>query len=101
MAMTLDVSADMETLLCLKAAKESMTVTGYLMQLVQNDLSVDLSEYAGLEDYASTIAAIQAGLEDAEAGRTISFEDWCAREDARKETRRQQTQNARTLEKVA
>lgn len=98
MAMTLNVSADMETLLCLKAAKEGMTVTGYLMQLVQSDLNVDLSEYADLEDYASTIAAIQAGLEDFDAGRSISFEDWCAREDARKEVRRQ---NTRTLEKVA
>lgn len=101
MAITLDVSGDMETLLCLKAAKESMTVTGYLMQLMQNDLSVDMSEYASLEDYASTIAAIQAGLEDAEAGRSISFEDWCAREDARKEARRQQKQDTRTLEQVA
>ena len=88
MAMTLDVSADMETLLCLKAAKEGITVTGYLMQLVQNDLNIDMSEYAGLEDYASTIAAIQAGLEDAEAGRSISLEEMVAEHEARRKARK-------------
>lgn len=101
MAMAINVSADMETLLCLKAAKDGTTVTDYLIRLVQNDLNVDLSEYASLEDYASAVAGIQAGLKDFEAGSSISFEDWSAREDARKETRRQQKQNTRTLEKVA
>ena len=65
----------METLLRLQAAKSGQNITGYLMRLVENDLHINLSEYAGLEDFASSIAAIQAGLEDMEAGRTVSLEE--------------------------
>jgi len=101
MAITLDISPDMETLLRLSAAKNSQDVTDYLLKLVQNDLSVDLSEHAGLEDYASAVAGIQAGLEDLNAGNSISFEDWCLREDARKEERRQQKQSAHATGKAA
>ena len=75
MALTLDISPDMETLLRLKAAKNGQDVTGYLLGLVGSDLHVDLSEYDGLEDYASAVAGIQAGIEDMEAGRTYSSEE--------------------------
>ena len=84
MALTLDISPDMETLLRLKAAKSGQDVTGYLLELVKSDLSVDLSEYDGLEDYASSVAGIQSGIEDFNAGNSISFEEWCAREAERK-----------------
>ncbi len=75
MALTLDISPDMETLLRLKAAKSGQDVTGYLLMLMQADLDADLSEYDGLEDYASAVAGVQAGLADIEAGRTYSSED--------------------------
>ena len=101
MALTLDISPDMETLLRLKAAKSGQDVTGYLLELVKSDLSVDLSEYDGLKDFASSVASIQEGLEDFNAGNSISVEEWCAREAERKEERRQQRQSSRTVEKVA
>ena len=75
MALTLDISPDMETLLRLKAAKHSQDITAYLLGLVAGDLSADLSEYNGLEDYASAGAGVQAGIEDMEAGRTYSLEE--------------------------
>ncbi len=75
MALTLDISADMETLLRLKAAKNGQDITGYLLELVKSDLSVDLSEYDGLGDYAASVAGVQAGIEDIEAGLTYSVEE--------------------------
>ena len=75
MAQTLDISPDMETLLRLKAAKSGQDVTDYLLQLVESDLNVDLSEHDSLEGYASAVAGIQAGIEDMEAGRTYSSEE--------------------------
>ena len=75
MALTLDISPDMETLLRLKAAKGDQDITAYLLHLVEDDLNIDLSEYNGLEDFASSVAGIQAGLEDMEAGRTYSSEE--------------------------
>ena len=98
MAMTLDISPDMETLLRLKAAKSGQDVTGYLLGLVEGDLDVDLSEHKGLEDFASSVAGIQAGVEDFNAGNSISFEEWCVREGERKE--RRQKQKSHTVEKV-
>ena len=75
MALTLDISPGMEALLRLKAAKSGQDVTGYLLMLMQADLDADLSEYDGLEDYASAVAGIQSGIEDMEAGRTYSSEE--------------------------
>ena len=75
MALALDVSPDMETLLRLSAAQKSQDVTAYLLALVQHDLKVDLTEYTGLEDYASAVAGVQAGIEDMQAGRTFSSEE--------------------------
>ena len=101
MALTLDISPDMETLLRLKAARSGQDITGYLLELVKGDLSVDLSEYDGMEDYAASVAGVQAGIEDFNSGNSISFEEWCAREAERKEERRHQKQNTHTAEKVA
>ena len=100
MALTLDISPDMETLLRLKAAKSGQDVTGYLLELVKSDLSVDLSEYDGLEDYAASVAGIKEGIEDINAGNSISFEEWCVREAERKEERRRQKQDIPTVEKA-
>ena len=100
MALTLDISPDMETLLRLSAAQKGQDATSYLLTLVQQDLNVDLSEHADLEDYASSVASIQAGLEDLNAGNSISFEDWCLREDARKKERNQQKQKAPEKQKA-
>lgn len=97
--MTLDTSPEMETLLRLVAAKNEQTVTDYLLSLVQNDLNVDLSEYAGLEDYAASVSGIQAGLEDFNAGNSISFEDWCLREDMQRAERKPQKQSVNAAEK--
>lgn len=98
MATTLDTSPEMETLLRLAAAKNNQTVMDYLLSLVQSDVNVDLSEYAGLEDYAASVAGIQAGLEDFNAGNSISFEDWCLREDTRRAQRKPQKQSAYTTD---
>lgn len=65
----------MEALLRLSAAQKGQDVTAYLLTLVQHDLKVDLTEHAGLEDYASAVAGIQAGIEDMQAGRTFSSEE--------------------------
>lgn len=98
MAQTLDISPDMETLLRLKAAKNGLDVTAYLLHLVAGDLHADLSKYDGLEDYASAVAGVQSGIENFNTGNSVSFEEWCVREAERKEERRQ---TARTAEKVA
>ena len=87
MATTLETSPEMDTLLRLAAAKNGQTVTSYLLGLVEISLAVDLSEYAGLEDYAASVAGVQAGLENFNAGNSISFEEWCEREDARRSER--------------
>ncbi len=105
MAVTLDISPDMEILLRLQAAKGGQDITGYLMRLVESDLQINPSEYAGLEDFASSVAGIQAGLEDIEAGRTIAFEDFVAEAEAEREQRRKRreakTQPADRMETVA
>jgi hypothetical protein len=100
MALTLNISPEMETMLRRKATRNGQEITGYLLQLVENDLSTDLSEHAGLEDYAASVAGIQAGMQDFNAGNSISFEDWCSREDTRKE-KGQQRQTTQTTEKAA
>lgn len=100
MAMTLETSPEMETLLRLAAAKNGQTVTDYLLSLVPTSLDVDLSEYAGLEDYAASVAGVQAGLEDFSAGNSISFEDWWLREDARRAEQKPQKQRTSAAEKA-
>ena len=74
-ALTLNISADMETLLRLKAAQGNQDITAYVLKLLTNNINVDLSEYDGLDDYASAVAGVQAGLEDLKAGRTYSAEE--------------------------
>ncbi len=105
MAVTLDISPDMGILLQRQAAKSGQNITDYLMRLVENDLQINLSEYAGLEDFASSVAGIQAGLEDIEAGRTIAFEDFVAEMEAEREQRRKRReakpQSADLMETVA
>lgn len=100
MAVILNISPNMEVLLRLKAAQGGQDTTAYLLGLMQEDLHVDLSKYDGLEDYASSVAGIQAGVNDFNDGNSISFEEWCAREAERKEERRQK-QVAGATEKVA
>ncbi len=99
MALTLEISPDMETLLRLKAAQSNQDITAYLLKLVESDLNIDLSEHKGSEDYASAVAGIQAGIEDFNTGNSISFEEWCAREAERKQERHQP--GTRSLEKAA
>lgn len=88
MAITLEVSADMEALLNRLAAENEQDVSAYLLKLVENSLRMetDLSDFDGLEDYASSVAAIQEGLDDADAGRTYSMEEVFARGRAGRET---------------
>ena len=78
----------METLLRLKAAKSGQDVTSYLLELVKGDLSINLSQYGGLEDCASSVAGVQAGIEDMEAGRTCSSEETFAISKAHRVERR-------------
>jgi len=88
MALTLEISADMELLLRKQAAMNSQDVTAYLLKLVGKDIGADLTEYTGLEDFAGSVAGIQAGLDDVEAGRTISLEEVIAQGEAGREQRR-------------
>lgn len=88
MALTLDISADMELLLNKQAAMNRQDVTAYLLKLVEKDIGADLTEYSGLEDFAGSVAGIQAGLDDVEAGRTISLEEVIAQGEAGREQRR-------------
>ena len=101
----LNISPDMETLLQLQAAKNSQDITGHLMRLIESDIQINLSEYAGLEDFASSVAVIQAGLDDMEAGRTILLEDFVAEMEAEREQRRKQrevkAQGAERMETAA
>jgi predicted transcriptional regulator len=88
MALTLSISADMELFLNKQAAMNRQDVTTYLLNLVEQDVSADLAEFSGLEDFASSVAGIQAGLDDIEAGRTISLEEVIAQGEAGREQRR-------------
>ncbi len=88
MALTLDISADMELLLDKQAAMNGQDVTVYLLNPVEKNVGVDLAEFSGREDFASSVAGIQAGLDDIEAGRTISFEEVVAQGAAEREQRR-------------
>jgi len=101
MALTLDISPNMEVLLRLKASKSGQEVTAYLMRLVESDLHVDLSEYTGLEDFASSVAGIQAGLEDIEAGRTISLEEFVAEAEAEREQRHKRREAGKNVDQMA
>lgn len=102
MALTLDISPDMETLLRLKAAKSGQDVTGYLLGLVKSDLSVELSEYDGMEDYAASVAGVQAGIEDMEAGRTYSSEEaYTMIEEDKARWRKEKAQNRRHSQPAA
>jgi len=88
MALTLNISVDMELLLHKEAAIHGQDVTAYLLGLVERDINVVLSEYSGLEDFASSVVGIQAGLDDIEAGRTITLEEMVAQGAAEREQRR-------------
>ena len=75
MAITLDVSPEVETLLHLQATQSGQGVSAYLLRLVERDLQLDPSEHAGLEDFALSVAAIREDVKDAESGRTVSLEE--------------------------
>lgn len=97
MALTLETSADMELLLHKQAAMKGQNdVTAYLLQLVEEDIGADLSEYAGLEDFAGSVAGIQAGLDDFDAGRTHSLEEVSSELEARAQGRRTACEGKRT-----
>ena len=75
MALTLDVSADMELLLHKQAAMNGQDVTTYLLKLVEKDIGAEMDEFSGLEDLAGSVAGIQAGLDDVGVSCTYSIEE--------------------------
>lgn len=72
---TLETTPEVETLLRLQAGRSDEEIAAYLLRLVEQDCQIDPHEYANLEDFARSIASIQQGLEDAEAGRTVSLNE--------------------------
>ncbi len=88
MALTLDISADIELLFSKQAAINSQNVTAYLLKLAEKDVGVGLTEFSGLEDFAASVAGIQTGLDDIDAGRTYSMEEVFSQLKARAQERR-------------
>ena len=88
MALTLDMSADMELLLDTQAAMNGQDITTYLLKLVEKDIGAEMDEFSGLEDLAGSVAGIQAGLDDVDAGRTYSMEEVFGQLEARAQERR-------------
>ena len=88
MALTLDMSADMELLLDTQAAMNGQDITTYLLKLVEKDIGAEMDEFSGLEDLAGSVGGIQAGLDDVDAGRTYSMEEVFGQLEARAQERR-------------
>ena len=88
MALTLDMSADMELLLDTQAAMNGQDITTYPLKLVEKDIGAEMDEFSGLEDLAGSVAGIQAGLDDVDAGRTYSMEEVFGQLEARAQERR-------------
>ncbi len=88
MALTLDISADMELLLHKQAEMNGQEVTAYLLKLVEKDIGAEMDEFSGLEDLAGSVAGIQAGLDDVDAGRTYSMEEVFGQLEVRAQERR-------------
>jgi len=95
MALTLDMSADMELLLDTQAAMNGQDITTYLLKLVEKDIGAEMDEFSGLADLAGSVGGIQAGLDDVDAGRTYSMEEVFGQLEARAQERRAEREGKR------
>jgi len=86
----------MELLLHNQAALSGQDITAYLLKLVEKDIGAELDEFSGLEDLAGSVAGIQAGLDDFDAGRIYSLEEVFGQLEARAQERRAAREGKRT-----
>lgn len=84
MTLMLELDPEVEARLRTNAALHGKDVAEYLLTLAENDTPVDLTEFRDMADFEESVSAIREGLADLDAGRTISFEDWSAREEAKR-----------------
>ena len=75
MALVLEVSPETEARLKMYAAERGQDVTDYLVELAEYSHVIDLSEFEDQADFDDSVAGIQEGLADLEAGRTYSLEE--------------------------
>ena len=101
MAITLEVTPEVEALLHLQATQSGQGVSAYLLRLVERDLQLDTAEHPSLEDFALSVAAVQEGFRDDEAGRTVSLEEaFDQLEEEKVKWRREQRAKSRDVQTV-
>ena len=82
MTLMLEISPEAEARLKLFAAERGQDVTEYLVELAEYSHGIDLSEFEDQADFDASVAGIQEGLADLEAGRTYTLEETFAHAEA-------------------
>ena len=90
MTLTLELAPDVEERLRTNAALHGKDVAHYLLTLAEQDTPIDLTEFKDMADFEDSVAELHEGFADAEAGRTLSFEEVVARGQAKRKARMQQ-----------
>ena len=98
---TLETTPEVETLLRLQAGRSGEDIDSYLLRLAEQDIQIDPNEYATLEDFARSVTAIQQGLEDAEAERTVSLDEAFSHLEEVKKNWRQEQQSREGAQEMA
>ena len=88
MTLTLELPPELEARMKTNAAVHGKDVVDYLRSLVENDPPIDMTHFEDMADFEASVAELQQGFADADAGRTFSFEEVFARERAEREERR-------------
>ena len=88
MTLTLELPPELEARLRTNAAVHGKDVVDYLLTLAENDPPIDMTHFKDMADFEESVAELQRGFADADAGRTISLEEVVARGRAEREERR-------------
>ena len=79
MTLTLELPPELEARLKTNAAVHGKDVADYLLALAENDPPIDMTRFKDMADFEESVAELQQGFADADAGRTFSFEEVFAR----------------------
>lgn len=89
MTLVLEISPEAEARLRMYAAERGQDVTEYLVELAEYSHVIDLAEFEDQADFDDSVAGVQEGLADLEAGRTYSIEETFAYLKEQRKARRQ------------
>ena len=88
MTLTLELPAELEARMKTNAAVHGKDVADYLLTLAENDPPIDMTHFKDMADFEESVAELQEGFADADAGRTFPFEEVAARGRSEREERR-------------